>query len=87
MKRLGVELLVISNASGGVHPRLVPGDLVVIRDHIHLLGHRLLAAEAGEDAAIRPRRRNSPYDEAFARQALAIARAVVLWHTKASMPP
>ncbi len=36
MKFLGIERLVISNASGGLQADMKPGDIVFIRDHINL---------------------------------------------------
>jgi len=36
--RLGVRNLVITNASGAIAPRLSPGDLVLITDHLNMLG-------------------------------------------------
>jgi purine-nucleoside phosphorylase len=38
MKELGCELLIVSNAAGGLNPHYDKGDLVVIEDHINLLG-------------------------------------------------
>jgi purine-nucleoside phosphorylase len=38
MKELGVKILIVSNASGGVNPQLDVSDLVMITDHINLLG-------------------------------------------------
>ncbi len=35
---LGVRTLIVSNVSGGMHPLWDPGDLVLIADHINLLG-------------------------------------------------
>ncbi|NUN12580.1 MAG: purine-nucleoside phosphorylase [Myxococcales bacterium] len=34
---IGAHALLLTNAAGGVHTDLRPGDLMVIRDHIHLL--------------------------------------------------
>ncbi len=34
MKMLGIRLLLISNAAGGVNPDFTVGDLMIIRDHI-----------------------------------------------------
>ncbi|MFC1606654.1 purine-nucleoside phosphorylase [Candidatus Latescibacterota bacterium] len=38
MRSLGTSVLVISNAGGGLNPDFNKGDLVMIRDHINLLG-------------------------------------------------
>jgi purine-nucleoside phosphorylase len=38
MKKLGINTLLISNASGGMNPKFRRGDLMVIDDHINLLG-------------------------------------------------
>jgi purine-nucleoside phosphorylase len=35
---LGVRLLILTNATGGLKPGLLPGDLVLIRDQINLTG-------------------------------------------------
>ena len=38
MQLLGVQILVITNAAGGVNPRFSPGDLMLITDHVNLIG-------------------------------------------------
>ena len=38
MKKLGVETLFITNASGGVNPNFRPSDLMIITDHINCMG-------------------------------------------------
>lgn len=38
LQRLGIEILIITNAAGAVHPDFEPGDLMLISDHLNLLG-------------------------------------------------
>jgi purine-nucleoside phosphorylase len=38
MQRLGIEILIVTNAAGGINPDFAPGDLMLITDHLNLLG-------------------------------------------------
>lgn len=38
MKQMGVKTLLVSNACGGVNPQFRNGDIMIITDHINLLG-------------------------------------------------
>ena len=38
MQILGVEMLIITNAAGGLNPEFRPGDVMLITDHINLIG-------------------------------------------------
>ncbi len=38
MQRLGVEILIVTNAAGAVNPDFSPGDLMLITDHINIIG-------------------------------------------------
>jgi purine-nucleoside phosphorylase len=38
MRRLGVRTLIVTNAAGGIRPHVRVGDLMLVRDHIGLLG-------------------------------------------------
>ena len=42
MKALGIELLIVSNAAGGLNPNFAAGDVMVIDDHINLLNRNPL---------------------------------------------
>jgi len=37
MARLGVKVLIVTNAAGGVNRKFKPGDLMIIRDHINFM--------------------------------------------------
>jgi purine-nucleoside phosphorylase len=38
LQRLGIEILVVTNAAGAVNPDFSPGELMLITDHINLIG-------------------------------------------------
>lgn len=38
MQRLGIKTLIITNAAGGVNPTFIPGDVMLITDHLNLMG-------------------------------------------------
>lgn len=74
MKALGAELLIVSNACGGMNPQYGQGDIMVIEDHINLMnGNPLIGVN---DDALGPRFPDMcrPYDPALIETALEIAR-------------
>jgi len=38
MQRLGIGILIVTNAAGAVNPKFAPGDLMLITDHINFMG-------------------------------------------------
>lgn len=38
MQRLGLEMMFVTNAAGGVNPEFVPGDVMLITDNLNLVG-------------------------------------------------
>jgi purine-nucleoside phosphorylase len=38
MQRLGLEIMIVTNAAGGVHPDFLPGDVMLITDNLNLMG-------------------------------------------------
>jgi purine-nucleoside phosphorylase len=73
---LGVKTLILTNAAGGINSGFVPGDLMVIDDHINLLGSSPLTGPNDERFGVRfpdlthvysPRLRQLAHDTAAAR--------------------
>lgn len=42
---LGIKSLLVTNASGGINQMLMPGDLMIIRDHLNMMGVNPLMGE------------------------------------------
>ena len=53
LRELGVESVILTNAAGGINRDFKPGDLVLISDHINLLGQNPLSGP--NDNALGPR--------------------------------
>ena len=69
---LGVEALLLTNAAGGVRRSFGAGDLVLIEDHINLMGRSPLVGLA-EEGETRFPDMSEPYDAALRRLCLAAA--------------
>ncbi|WP_373497783.1 purine-nucleoside phosphorylase [Desulfococcus sp.] len=77
MRRLGVTTLILSNAAGGFDPAFVPGDIMIITDHINLTGANALMGPNEADWGIRFPDMNHVYDpalRALAREAAGQCR-------------
>lgn len=53
MKKLGVEKIILTNAAGAVNKSFRPGDIMVITDHINLMGANPLVGKNDETLGVR----------------------------------
>ncbi|MEO8495616.1 MAG: purine-nucleoside phosphorylase [Planctomycetota bacterium] len=74
MRAMGAKLLVVSNACGGLNPYFRNGDIVVIEDHINLMGDNPLIGVNDDRLGPRFPDMCEPYDRKLIDKALEIAR-------------
>ncbi len=73
MRQLGATTLIVSNVSGGMHPLWAVGDLVVLDDHINLLGDNPLIGPNLDELGPRFPDMSEPYDRRLQRAAESVA--------------
>jgi purine-nucleoside phosphorylase len=74
LRALGVQTLIANNAVGGMHPLHKAGDLVVVVDHINLMGDNPLIGPNDDSLGPRFPDMSEPYD----RGLIALAKEVAL---------
>ena len=74
---LGAHALIVSNAAGGVNPKLRVGDILVIRDHINLMGGVFASIDSSQPIGLHRiglHRRGDVYDHAMSVAAMSASR-------------
>jgi purine-nucleoside phosphorylase len=74
MRALGAKALVVSNACGGLNPAYAKGDLMLIQDHINLMGANPLVGPNDDTLGPRFPDMCRPYDLDFLRVAEAVGK-------------
>lgn len=72
MKQLGINLLIVTNAAGGINESFVPGDLMIISDHINNMGSNPLIGQ--NDSKLGPR--FPDMSEAYSRELRNLAKEI-----------
>lgn len=75
MRALGGEILIVSNAAGGMNPAYSAGDLMAITDHINLMGANPLMGPNDERLGVRFPDMSAPYDLRLITLAEEVAKA------------
>jgi purine-nucleoside phosphorylase len=73
LQALGARTLVVSNACGGMNPLWAAGDLMLISDHINMIGDNPLVGENDDRLGPRFPDMSAPYDPALRVLARAVA--------------
>jgi len=79
MQAIGIRVLLVTNAAGGVNPRFNPGDLMLITDQVNFLFNNPLIGITDFDESRFPDMSNAYHSEYFnAIEQIAIQRNIVL---------
>lgn len=74
MKELGIKVLIITNAAGGINRNLSPGDLMIIEDHINFAFNNPLIGKNYDELGPRFPDMSHAYDEYLINMAIDIAK-------------
>ena len=73
LQALGVQNLIISNAAGSLNEKLQPGNIVLLKDHINLMGTNPLIGKNDDKLGERFPSMNEPYNSEMRKLSSEIA--------------
>ena len=74
MKALGINKLIVTNAAGGMNPNFKAGDLMIITDHINMMGTNPLIGKNYDELGPRFPDMSQAYNKEFTELALKTAK-------------
>ncbi|MBA4398472.1 MAG: purine-nucleoside phosphorylase [Anaerolinea sp.] len=78
MQRLGIKILILTNAAGAINPEYVPGDVMLLTDHINLVGMTGLNPLRGPNLDVFGERfpdMSQPYDRELQQKCRDVAKS------------
>ncbi|HEX7680340.1 MAG TPA: purine-nucleoside phosphorylase [Thermoanaerobaculia bacterium] len=74
--RLGIKQLIVTNAAGGINTKFQAGDLMLISDHINLMGENPLRGPNVDELGVRFPDMSEAYPASLREQAKEVARSL-----------
>jgi purine-nucleoside phosphorylase len=74
LRALGVKNLLLTAAVGSLKPAIKPGDMVILKDHINLMGSNPLMGNYHQAFGEMFPDMNDPYDKALRREAVKLSK-------------
>ena len=79
--QLGIERLILTNAAGGLDPKMQPGDLMLIKDHINLTGNNPLIGPNITELGLRFPDMSESYDLEMLERATTVLKRRGMRHS------
>ena len=73
LKSLGIEYLIVTNAAGSLNANMIPGDVILLNNHINFMGDSPLRGKNYTELGERFPSMHEPYDKELIKKAKDIA--------------
>lgn len=74
LAKLGIQVLIVTNAAGGLDKKMKPGELMVISDHINLTGQNPLIGKNDESLGTRFPDMSEAYDKKLSQKLFGLLK-------------